>query len=115
MNKITEMMGRMTRGLKGKPDLKIGPIGEAILIVKDAVKQSKERGMFSGSPTLKSMEILVDHTEKCRLALLCGVKLVDLLEDQGEWSPEKSKEVTKAIAAYKLACVGAKLDQKFPS
>jgi hypothetical protein len=87
------------------------PVVEALSILEETMQKSKEQGYFTGSPILQSTRILLDHTKKTRKALWSAVRLVDKLEDQGEWSPEKSKNLLKNIAEIKEACVSARLHQ----
>lgn len=113
MNKITEMMGRMLRGMPGKGKA-LGPVGEATEVLQGAIKQAKEKGLYANSPIFNSMAVILDHASKVRSALFLAVSIVDELEEVKEWTPENAKKMATMIQAFKGAAVKARLHQKFP-
>lgn len=112
MNKITEMMGRMMRGMKGKGEA-LGPVGQATEVLEGAIKTAKERRMYDGSPIFNSMAVLLDHARKVRAALHIAVAIVNELEEVKEWSPENARRMAGLIQSFKDAAVKARLHQKF--
>lgn len=113
MNRITEMMGRMMRGMPGKSK-EMGPVGHATEVLQGAIKQAKEKNMYNGSPIFNSIGVLLDHAGRVRDALMVAVAIVDELEEVKEWTPENSKKMVTLIANFKALAVKARLHQKFP-
>ena len=113
MNRITEMMGRMMRGMPGKGQA-LGPVGEATEVLQGAIKTAKEKGLFANSPIFNSMAVILDHARRVRDALHVAVAIVNELEEVKEWSPDNAKKMAGLIQTFKAAAVKARLDQKFP-
>ena len=110
MRKLLDMFQDLKDGISGKKKSKVGPVGEAILVVANVIKDAQDRGMYDKSILMKAMAVILDHIKQQRACLHDAVALVNAVED----SKVDAAKVPALVAEFKRSAVKARLHQYVP-
>ena len=104
------MMEDVNDGVTPQQAKNMGPLGNAILLLKKAIMHAVKEKVYNSSPTFKAIAVVIDHVDCQREALWKAVDLVNALEN----NLIGTDSIPRFIEEFKKAAVKARMQQFVP-